>query len=255
MRWSFVALVLIGTLALLGCGQPPEGIGRTSLEPTSTPVPPTATPIPPTATATATATLPPPPTATPIPPTATTAAPPTATPRPPTATATRPPAVTPTPLGTRPAGWKVYPGTPQAPFTIYYPPNWTVDESNLSNGYVLFVDPSVYRAVLVGNTGAPTNRTADELRDQYFNEVLRDCTKKGVDVTRDNTISGLTFKSVGATCNLANDARLYYYYIGLGLYKNVPWRFRFYSIYADYGKNVDDYFLPMISSLNIYGNP
>lgn len=259
MRRMLTAFVLVVTLFLLGCGQPTQGISQTSVEPTQTLVPPTATPVPPTATSvppTATATLPPPPTAT-LPPTA------TATPRIPTATATATPrtptpttpAQPPRPLGAAPQGWKTYLGNKQAPFAIYYPPTWQVDESNLSNGYVVFNDPSVYRAVLVGTTGARTNLTADQLRDQYFNEVLQSCVNKGIDITRDNAVSGLTFKSVGATCNQANDTRLFYSYIGLGLNNNVPWRFRFYSIYGDYGKNAEDYFVPMISSLNIYANP
>jgi hypothetical protein len=109
--------------------------------------------------------------------------------------------------------------------------------------------------VLIGTTGKRTTASADQLRDEYFNEVLSECTKKGIDVTRDNTASNMVFKSVGATCNKANDPTLYYFYIGLGLRDQVPWRFRFYSTYSEYDQNTKDYFVPMISSLNIYGNP
>ncbi len=258
MRRILASTVLFITLLLLGCGQPTEGVGRTSVEPTQTPVPPMVTPLPPTATAIPTVTPAPLPTATPRPPTA------TATLRPSTVTATVAPrsSTAPTappqgrPIGAAPQGWKTYLGTKQLPFAIYYPPTWQVDESTISKGYVIFNDPNNdYRAVLIGTTGARTTATADQLRDQYFNEVLQSCVNKGVDVTRDNTVSGLTFKSVGATCNFANDQRLYYNYIGLGLNNNVPWRFRFYSIFGDYSKNLDDYFYPMIASLNIYANP
>jgi hypothetical protein len=264
MRRRPSLIVVIGLLlSLLACGQPVEQVQRAALEPT-------ATALPPTATATATATAVPIPTVTPLPPTPTATAPATATatPRPPTATP-RPPAPTvaptraptattraqpPTPFGTRPSGWKTYTGT-VLPFTLYYPPNWSVDESKLSDGYVIFLQPGEYRAVLVGTTGVRTNASADQLRDEYFNEVLADCTKKGIDVTRDNTFSNIVFKSVGATCNQPNDPDLYYFYIGLGLANNVPWRFRFYSLYEEYNQNVEDYFFPIISSLNIYANP
>ena len=130
-----------------------------------------------------------------------------------------------------------------------------IDDSNLANGYIVFVAPQGYRGVLIGSTGQRTTASADQLRDEYFNEVLAECVKKGIDITRDNTFSNIVFKSVGATCNKANDRDLYYFYIGLGLNNSVPWRFRFYSIYSEYGQNVDDYFFPMISSLNIFGNP
>jgi hypothetical protein len=263
MRHGLPWFIVVGLLlSLIACGQPEAQVQHEAIEPSATPIPPTATA---TATATAIPTATPlPPTATPIPPTATprpptaTLVPPTATPRPPTAT-TRPQptatrAVAPTPLGAKPSGWKTYTST-SLPFTIYYPPDWGVDESKLSSGYVIFVAQKGYRGVLVGTTGQRTTASADELRDAYFNEVLAECVKKGIDITRDNNISGMVFKSVGATCNEANDPNLYYYYVGLGLNNNVPWRFRFYSLYSEYDSNVADYFFPMISSLNIFGNP
>jgi hypothetical protein len=137
-----------------------------------------------------------------------------------------------------------------------------VDESHLVDGQVYFRHPSnVAIWVLIATTGQRTTRTADELRDEYYNEQFANCRAKAIDITRDNEFSGVTFKSVGATCDLADG--LYYSYIGLGLKSGVPWRFRLNSPYGSYSRNscrcdagnVELYFSPMLATLNIYANP
>ncbi len=57
----------------------------------------------------------------------------------------------------------------------------------------------------------------------------------------------------GKTFNVGD--RLCYAYIGLGLNRGVPWRFRLNAPYADYSPTLDAAFAPMIGSLNIYANP
>lgn len=165
------------------------------------------------------------------------------------------------PLGARPDGWKTYAGSPRTPFSLYYPPDWTVDESRANEGRVYFYAPGVSEPfedalwVLVATTGrAEPGGNIDVLRDQYFSaEIKRAHPEAGIDVTRNNTFARLTFASLGSTFNVDN--RLCYAYIGLGLRDQVPWRFRLNSLYDDYSRRLDSVFAPMIGSLNIYANP
>jgi hypothetical protein len=163
-------------------------------------------------------------------------------------------------MGTKPSGWKTYSGSPNAPFAMYYPPNWTVDDSDAKNGRVYFYGPGVTEPVanelwvLVATTGIRDPQgNIDVLRDQYFHDQFEDYPEAAIDITRNNKFSNITFASLGVTFNEGKD--LCYAYIGLGLNNQVPWRFRLNSVYADYDQNLDDYFNDMINSLNIYANP
>jgi hypothetical protein len=144
---------------------------------------------------------------------------------------------------------------------MYYPPDWTVDESRASEGRIYFYAPGVDKAyddstwVLIATTGtAAPGGNIDVLRDQYFNnEIKASHPEAGINITRNNQFSNITFASLGTNFNSNSD--LCFAYIGLGLNKNVPWRFRLNSLDADYDDNLSTYFNGMISSLNIYGNP
>jgi hypothetical protein len=165
------------------------------------------------------------------------------------------------PLGSRPEGWKTYTGGTRTPFSLYYPPDWTVDESRASEGRVYFYAPGVTQPfedalwVLIATTGRPEpGGNIDVLRDQYFTaEIKRVHPEAGIDVTRNNTFARITFASLGSTFDVDN--RLCYAYIGLGLRDQVPWRFRLNALYDDYSRRLDSVFAPMIGSLNIYANP
>jgi hypothetical protein len=165
------------------------------------------------------------------------------------------------PLGNAPAGWKSYRGNAKVPFSMYYPPDWTVDESRAGEGRVYFYAPGVDKAyddgtwVLIATTGvANPSGNVDVLRDQYFNnEIKKDHPEAGINITRNNQFSNITFASLGTNFNSNND--LCFAYIGLGLNKGVPWRFRLNSLDDDYDANLATYFNDMIGSLNIYGNP
>jgi hypothetical protein len=165
------------------------------------------------------------------------------------------------PLGVRPDGWKTYTGSARTPFALYYPPDWTVDESRANEGRVYFYAPGVSEPfedalwVLVATTGrAEPGGNIDVLRDQYFSaEIKRPHPEAGIDITRNNTFARITFASLGSTFDVDN--RLCYAYIGLGLRDQVPWRFRLNSLYDDYSRRLDSVFAPMIGSLNIYANP
>lgn len=144
---------------------------------------------------------------------------------------------------------------------MYYPSDWTVDESRASEGRIYFYAPGVDKPysnglwVLVATSGErTTNGNIDVLRDQYFqNDIKSSNPEAGINVTRNNQFSGITFASLGTNFNGGSD--LCYAYIGLGLNKDVPWRFRLNSIDADYDDNLSTYFSEMIGSLNIYANP
>jgi hypothetical protein len=193
---------------------------------------------------------------------------PTVPPTPPTATAPRatpatpatPPLASPVqatpspaPLGTVPPGWQVYRGS--LPFVIAYPPDWKVDESQLaiSNSVYFFApveDQSVF--LVIATTGAPeASPNLDVLRDQWFRSRTQVCTDFAIQETGQAVASGLTFATVGATCDLATG--LAYSYTGLGLRGNVPWIFEFNAPYEGYGARVAEAFGPMLATLNIHG--
>jgi hypothetical protein len=143
---------------------------------------------------------------------------------------------------------------------MYYPPDWTVDDSDAENGRIYFYGPGVTEPVanelwvLVATTGVrEPNGNIDVLRDQYFKTQFEAEQKAAIDIDRRNLFSGVTFASLGVTFN--EDSDLCYAYIGLGLRDQVPWRFRLNSIYGDYDQNLEDYFNNMINSMNIYANP
>jgi hypothetical protein len=147
------------------------------------------------------------------------------------------------------------------PFAMYYPPDWTVDETRASEGRIYFYGPGVDKPyenalwVLIATTGekAP-NGNIDVLRDQYFaNDIKGSHPEAGINITRNNQFSGITFASLGTNFNGGSD--LCYAYIGLGLNQSVPWRFRLNSIDADYDDNLNNFFDGMIGSMNIYANP
>jgi hypothetical protein len=193
------------------------------------------------------------------PPTATTAPSPspttTATQRP-TATPTTPPVVSKTPRGTLPAaGWKTYTGHAKVPFAIYYPPDWTIDTQSSADG-IIYVRPPGEGAtwMLIATTGVPaTDGNIDVLRDQYYNNTLGECNEKAIDRTNYTEYSSITFAGLGATCE--TDSGLNYARIGLGLNNQVPWRYRLNAPYGEYSDTLDNYFQPMLNSLNIYQNP
>ncbi len=235
---------------------------------------PTATPIPtaiaaPTATAplsTPTAVA----TATPAPATATSAPTATATPLP-SSTPTRPTA-TPTsaaaaavPLGSRPLGWKTYTGPPRAPFALYYPPNWTVDESGLAkDGSVEFKDPSGAPFLSIFVSLTRTTTSIDTLRDGQAKVLAQSCLHSGVEVTEQVTLSGgVIFDDLVESCDLGQPGQLSVWLVGSGLNNGYPWYFDGASDRKDYSKttcscpggNLETFFAPMLYSLHIYANP
>jgi hypothetical protein len=163
--------------------------------------------------------------------------------------------------GAIPAGWQTYKGGARVPFTIAYPPDWTVDDSRATQGRVYIYGPGVTQPyedglwLLIATTGnAVPGANIDVLRDQYFATEIKDPhPEAGIDVTRRNEFSGLPFASLGTTFNAGKT--LCYAYIGLAVRDGVPWRFRLNSPYADYTANLESAFAPMVGSLHIYGNP
>ncbi len=216
---------------------------------TETAVPATAT-LAPTATAT-----PPPSTATPIP---------SSTPTRPTPVPTSA-AAAPVPLGSRPLGWKTYTGTARAPFAIYYPPDWSVDESSLAkNGSVEFKDPSgaPFISIFVGLTRTTTS--IDTLRDGQAKVLAQSCIHSGVEVTEQITLSGgVVFDDLVESCDLGQQGQLSVWLVGSGLNNGYPWYFDGASDRKNYSKttcgcpggNLETFFAPMLYSLHIYDNP
>jgi hypothetical protein len=157
------------------------------------------------------------------------------------------------PLGAIPAGWQVYQGP--LPFAIAYPPDWTVDESQLqSSNLVYFFAPGADQNIflVIATTGAPEESpNLDVLRDRWFQARVRGCTKFATDQTGQEMLNGITFATIGATCDLPTG--LAYSYTGLGVRGTVPWIFEFNAPYELYEAELAAHFRPMIASLNIYG--
>lgn len=252
VHWA--KLRAIGWLALpfllVACSAGGSPTGTATLAPTGT----ATRPAPPTTVATggprpsvATPTLPP------TPPTATSPlATPVASATPPLASPGRGTATPPGPLGVIPTGWRVYQGT--LPFVIAYPPDWTVDESQLANNLVYFFAPVADQSifVVIATTAAPEESpNLDVLRDRWFQSRTRGCTKFAVETTGQTTASGINFATVGATCDLPTG--LAYSYTGLGVRGTVPWIFEFNAPYEGYDATLAQFFNPMIATLNIYG--
>lgn len=242
---------LLAPFLLVACAGGGTPTGTAVLAPTGTTVPS----APPTAIATggprpSIATPTPPPT----PPTATTRPATPATPATPQRPGPTPGAgtATPGPLGAIPAGWRVYQGP--LPFAIAYPPDWTVDESQLSSNLVYFFAPGADQSIflVIATTGAPEETiNLDTLRDRWFQSRVRGCTNFAIEQTGQETLTGINFATVGATCDLPTG--LAYSYTGLGVRGTVPWIFEFNAPYELFAAELAASFRPMIASLNIYG--
>jgi hypothetical protein len=197
-------------------------------------------------------------------------APPTNAPAPAGAIDQRPTQPTPTPLpigGAVPAGWQVYQGPARMPFTIAYPPGWKVDDSKVTevDRRVFFRSPDDPEKtyLMIGLLGLLnySSGDGDELRNSLFRYEIDSlagsnglCGKKEIEVTRDNRFAGLTFKSVGATCQ--HGSGLHYVYAGVGVGDDpklwyAPWRFAAVAPYGNYQRDADQLYLPMLNSLTV----
>jgi hypothetical protein len=160
-----------------------------------------------------------------------------------------------------PSGWKVYRGGAQLPMVIAYPPDWTVDESKLSNNIVVFNAPDQLTEVQIDAEKVSAGANIDVLRDQFFKGVSGVCDKAGVEATDYGNSSGIRFAELAATCDVKGTLLLFY--VGSGLSGSVEWDFLLVSLYKDFNKNTckcaqgnyEKYFAPMLATLNIYGNP
>jgi hypothetical protein len=141
---------------------------------------------------------------------------------------------------------------------IPYPPDWTVDESQLDEGAVYFRHPTDAATWLLVATGQRTDRTADELRDERVRALRAGCRQGAIDLAADDWVSGILFRSVGMTCDL--EGELHYAYVGVGLQDSIPWRFELHSLFGQYSRSscrceagdLERYFGPMLEWLTIY---
>jgi hypothetical protein len=248
MHRSLRGFVVCGIALLIGCGGGSITVPPT---PTSLPPTPTATPVS-TATALPTATIAP--TVTPVP---------TATPLPPAATPTSAP-VSRAPLGSAPPGWKTYTGNPRMPFAVYYPPDWTVDESDLAaKGQVKFFSPTRNPSLWIHVNTERTTTSIDTLRDAQAKGLAQSCVRSGVELTQQGTVSNVVFDELIESCDLADQGQLSVFLFGVGLNHGFAWDITAYSPRMDFNHNtcgcpagnVEAFFDPMLNSANIYGDP
>lgn len=154
------------------------------------------------------------------------------------------------PTGELPAGWRVYTGP--LPFTIAYPPDWTVEE-DAARGLVYFYAPDPARTTfLVIATGAPvTDPNLDVLRDRWFQARTAPCQRFAVVATGQERHSGLDFATAGTTCDLPGG--LAYSLTGIAVRDRTPWIYEFDAPYGTYPLTLAAAFTPMIHTLRIYG--
>ncbi len=243
-------LVVCGLAALVGCGGNATGtpLAETAAPPTATSMPATAVPAPPATT--------PPSTAAPLP---TTVAP--------VLRATVLPISTPvsrTPFGSPPPGWKTYAGNLRLPFSVYYPPDWTVDETELATkGQVKFFSPTQNPSLWIHVGTERTTTSIDTLRDSQAKALAQSCVRSGVELTQQGKVSGVVFNELVVSCDLAAQGQLSVFLLGVGLNNGFAWDITAYSPRKDFNRNscgcpagnVEAYFDLMLNSANIYDDP
>jgi hypothetical protein len=250
--------VVCGMILVTACGG-----GGVVLPPTPTTIPPTATPVP-----TATAS-PLPSTPTPIPTAIPTLLPPTETPTSRITAASQ--SATPSsgpggrePFGSAPAGWKTYSGNARLPFAVYYPPTWTVDESEIATkGQVRFVSPTKSPSLWIHVDTSRTTTSIDTLRDSQAKALAASCVRSGVELTKQGVVSGAVFDELVVSCDLADQGQLSVFLVGVGLNNGFAWDITTYSPRKDFNRNscgcpagnVELFFDPMLNSAHIYGDP
>lgn len=168
------------------------------------------------------------------------------------------------PRGTPPRGWKTYPGTARIPFAVYYPPDWTVDESEVATkGQVKFFSPTRNPYLLIHVGTEKTTTSIDTLRDAQAKALAQSCVRSGVELTQQGTVSGVVFNELVMSCDLADQGQLSVFLLGAGLNHGYPWDITAYSPRKDFNHNtcacpagnVEAFFDPMLNSANIYSDP
>ena len=168
------------------------------------------------------------------------------------------------PFGTPPPGWKTYAGIPRIPFAVYYPPDWTVDESDVAaKGQVKFFSPTRNPSLWIHVNTQPTTTSIDTLRDAQAKGLADSCVRSGVELTKQGTVSGIVFNELVESCDLADQGQLSVFLLGVGLNHGYAWDITAYSPRKDFNRascgcpagNVEAFFDPMLASANIYADP
>jgi hypothetical protein len=260
-RWRLPILVLL-LAALTACGgATATAPAQTLADPTAT-VAPTRTPAPSVAARASAAPSAPvasaAPGATAAPSAAATArasAAPTAT-RAPAASASAPagPTAVPQPNGAVPAEWQVYRGTPEFPFVVAYPPDWTLDDSLLPEQKIIFLygpgEQSDFERIDIAFSETGNGEDIDVQRDEFFNRESEFCLEKGIEYTEHRQVSGAAFAILGATCDNGGD--LSFLQVASGLVGGDEWNILMRTYYERKEARLREVFDPILASLNIY---
>jgi hypothetical protein len=183
---------------------------------------------------------------------------PTAEPTTPAATrpASAPPAATaiPQPNGTIPADWKVYRGSPEFPFVVAYPPDWTLDDSLLPEQKVIFLygpgDREDGERIDIEFSQTATGANIDVQRDEFFRQESEFCDAKGIEYTEHRQVAGVAFAILGATCDASNT--LSFMQVASGLKYGDEWNILMRTPYDRKEARLREVFDPVLASLNIY---
>ncbi len=169
----------------------------------------------------------------------------------PSPTAIRP-AASPSPAALRPnapipASWRSYSGT-TTPFAIAYPPDWVPSRGTRS---VAFGHPNGLTGLQVGTRGeASGGKTLEQLRDDYAFELTNECREFRSQGTGTATYSGVQFADLGVSCmDTAGEVSIFY--IAVGVQGRTIWAILAWDLIENFGDSVDNFFDPMLATLNL----
>jgi len=141
------------------------------------------------------------------------------------------------------------------PFAIYYPPDWKVDESQVTAaGRVKFQSPVPAVAFTMQVNTKRTTVSIDTLRDAQAKGIADTCKASGIEGTSQETYSGVIFDELVQTCDFGQPPLLVFG-IAVGLNNGYPWTFFLSGPRDSIKRDINTYFQPMLNSLHIYADP
>ena len=174
--------------------------------------------------------------------------------RPPAAASPAGPTAIPQPSGAIPAGWQVYRGPAEFPIVVAYPPDWTVNASQLPGQRVIYLYGPDGRGAVeridIGVGQTQTGANIDVQRDAFFYRKSAFCDRKGIEFTEHRPVAGATFAVLGATCDASNE--LSFMLVASGLVGGDEWNVLMRTPYARRDARRREVFDPMLASLTIY---
>ncbi len=138
-----------------------------------------------------------------------------------------------------------------------------MDESRLaSNGVVLFIGPNDTARFEIIVNATRTDTSIDTLRDRLAQAAVQGCARSGVERTSYETTSDVKFALLVETCDIKGGHQATYQFEA-GLRNGYLWAIQMFGDSRFFNRTAcscaagdyEQYFAPMLASLNIYGDP